>query len=286
LTVLGSGVTAGQQVNFLFGKAASANNQATLIYHHVGDGSSSNYLGLGFYGADDLLNLKAGGNLLLGTTTDSSNGRIQLATHTTSAGGIGFGSDTSLFRKANGDLAVQGSTIETVLRFYSGASQYGYLYFSNTLGEINSINGPLYFKSSGTTALTLDSSQNATFAGTIKGRSIVNVPSDTTIAFAGYYTSGTGGIYNRALLPADTNGQYGSYMATSWDGTNIHAIFGVRDAITDYSLIDVKGGGSPLVKLGAALQLSNAYVAGAPAATGYVTIKDSSGTTYKVLVST
>ena len=38
--------------------------------------------------------------------------------------------------------------------------------------------------------------------------------------------------------------------------------------------------------LSGALQLGNAYVAGAPAATGYVTLKDSTGTTYKVLVST
>lgn len=37
---------------------------------------------------------------------------------------------------------------------------------------------------------------------------------------------------------------------------------------------------------GKALKLGNAYVAGAPAATGYVTLQDSSGTTYKVLVST
>lgn len=35
-----------------------------------------------------------------------------------------------------------------------------------------------------------------------------------------------------------------------------------------------------------ALTLGNAYVGGAPAATGYVTLKDNTGTTYKVLVST
>jgi hypothetical protein len=38
--------------------------------------------------------------------------------------------------------------------------------------------------------------------------------------------------------------------------------------------------------LAGALRLNNAYTAGAPTATGYVTIQDSSGTTYKVLVST
>lgn len=42
--------------------------------------------------------------------------------------------------------------------------------------------------------------------------------------------------------------------------------------------------GSSFVLSGAVLQLGVAYVAGAPAATGYVTLKDSAGTTYKVLV--
>lgn len=48
---------------------------------------------------------------------------------------------------------------------------------------------------------------------------------------------------------------------------------------------------STLVVTGAAtfsstVQLGVAYVGGAPAATGYLTIKDSTGTTYKILVST
>lgn len=44
--------------------------------------------------------------------------------------------------------------------------------------------------------------------------------------------------------------------------------------------------GTITLNSGAALKLGNAYVAGAPAATGYVTLQDSAGTTYKVLVST
>jgi hypothetical protein len=40
------------------------------------------------------------------------------------------------------------------------------------------------------------------------------------------------------------------------------------------------------VQLGRPLKLANAYVGGAPTATGYVTVQDSSGTTYKILVST
>ncbi len=65
------------------------------------------------------------------------------------------------------------------------------------------------------------------------------------------------------------------------------------DASTHY--FRANGGGSVFFSLdstnatigsGIALKLGNAYQAGAPAATGYVTLKDSAGTTYKVLVAT
>lgn len=50
------------------------------------------------------------GKLLLGTTTDSSNGKLQLATHTTSAGGIGFGTDTVLFRSGTSVVNLNDTT--------------------------------------------------------------------------------------------------------------------------------------------------------------------------------
>ena len=50
------------------------------------------------------------GNILLGTTTDSSNGRLQLATHTTGTGGIGFGTDTVLYRSSAGNLVTQSNS--------------------------------------------------------------------------------------------------------------------------------------------------------------------------------
>jgi hypothetical protein len=59
----------------------------------------------------------SGGNVLLGTTTDSANGILQLTSHTTSAGGIGFGTDVTLYRsaantlKTDDDLVVAGNVI-------------------------------------------------------------------------------------------------------------------------------------------------------------------------------
>jgi hypothetical protein len=100
------------------------------------------------------------GNFLLKSDgVDSSNGRIQLATHTTSAGGIGFGTDTSLYRIAAGKLTGPSAFIDVT---YAAS---GVFFGANlTLGA----NDNIYLKTNGsTTALTLDTSQNATFAGKV-----------------------------------------------------------------------------------------------------------------------
>ena len=141
------------------------------------------------------------GNLLLGTT-DSANGKLQLATHTTSAGGIGFGTDTSLFRQGAGLVQLVGvgtggwPTLKISDDASSSASfQTGVLAFGDgnstarnvgiwrgaansivTVGNVLNLGGyaGITFTTgaaqigSQTTALTLDSSQNATFAGTIQ----------------------------------------------------------------------------------------------------------------------
>lgn len=54
------------------------------------------------------LGTQIAGTTLFGTNTDNSNGRLQLAAHVTAAGGIGFGSDTVLYRSAAGTLKTDG----------------------------------------------------------------------------------------------------------------------------------------------------------------------------------
>lgn len=46
------------------------------------------------------------GDLLIGKTSNDGTGKIQLASHTTAAGGIGFGSDISAYRKSSGELTL------------------------------------------------------------------------------------------------------------------------------------------------------------------------------------
>ena len=188
--------------------------------------NNANWAALNLYGGTGNVDVYSGatgfvarfntnGNGLFGTTTDSGNGKLQLATHTTSAGGIGFGTDTSLYRQGAGVLTgVEGYGLGTGSALAQGLSRSG----NNTTlaaastGTVNigtGADGTIYaifaqttttLKSNGTTALTLDSSQRCILAG--------------------------------------------------------------------------------------ALRLNNAYTAGAPTATGYVTIQDSAGNTYKVLVGT
>jgi hypothetical protein len=148
-------------------------------------------------------NSSIGGTLLVNGASPSGNGAIQLATHTTSAGGIGFGTALSIYRSSDNSAFVDAASgnVQLVLsragtanlavlsdgsNVYASAAQAG-------MGIILRTNG-------GTTALTLDSSQRCILAG--------------------------------------------------------------------------------------ALRLNNAYTAGAPTATGYVTLQDSAGNTYKVLVGT
>jgi hypothetical protein len=118
---------------------------------------------------------------LFGTTTDSSNGRIQLATHTTSAGGIGFGTDSALYRvnasqlqldQASATLAINSTGSNDSALQISSAAQNWQIRRVNSTGalNINDVtngdtvmsflpNGSIAISPNGTTALTLDSSQ-------------------------------------------------------------------------------------------------------------------------------
>jgi hypothetical protein len=53
---------------FEFGKALSANNSAHIDYMHRGDGSTSNYLSFGLFGANEIFNITGATNVGIGTT--------------------------------------------------------------------------------------------------------------------------------------------------------------------------------------------------------------------------
>ena len=165
LTVSGRDLTLGSSESVIYFGTPSAN----YLYYS----GSSLFLRVG---SVDRITIPAStGNVLIGTTTDSGNGKLQLATHTTSAGGIGFGTDTSWYRSQGGVL-----TLDTSANFQGfEAKKNGTLnfnFYSNSSDTFIGYKGTgsLTIQTlTGSPALTLDSSQNATFAGSVKAASQV-----------------------------------------------------------------------------------------------------------------
>jgi len=119
-----------------------------------------------------------GGPTLLGTAVNSNNGRLQLATHTASTGGIGFGTDISLSRSAGDTLDFTVSSGAPTLRFMNGAVYRGYVGTNGATTVLSSQSGGIQIQSNSTIALSFDTSQNATFAKDILlGTSGPSVPS-------------------------------------------------------------------------------------------------------------
>ena len=136
---------------------------------------------------------KNSGNLLLGTTTDSSNGKLQVAgdIYSSSTSGSNIIANDPTFNHPVIQLR-EGGTNKAAFETVSGD---GYV-STQTAGK------SLYLRSgNSTTALTLDSSQNATFAGSVRA---------TGAGFDAFAIEAKG---------TDNNNLIGSYNSTS--GTSI-----------------------------------------------------------------
>ena len=209
--------------------------------------------------------LASTGNLLIGTTTDSANGKLQLATHTTSAGGIGFGTDTSLYRSQTGMLALDGLTGSlSQLDLRVGGVQKAFVAWNGGDFYLGAVVGTTVIKSSNTTALTLDSSQNATFAALVK----------TKLAFEAY----DGATADRWQLYTYTDKTFRwNYNGSGSDELSI-------DTSGNLIVAGSMRTGTPTGGTASAWKFGK-YNTTAPSATGYVEV-DIGGTLYKLLAST
>jgi hypothetical protein len=72
ISISSMGVNASNFNAFSIGQANSLNNSAVMRFKYNGANSTSNYAGFGFYGNDDILNIKADGNVGIGTTSPSA----------------------------------------------------------------------------------------------------------------------------------------------------------------------------------------------------------------------
>jgi len=120
------------------------------------------------------------GRFLLGTTTDSG-ALLQIGTDlTTAANGMVFGTDTRLYRHATKSLSLVATGTDTT-SFLVADDSYGITLKSRSLIS----NGALTLGSASLTALTLSSTQAATFASSVTGLRFIA----STSLIAGDFTS-------------------------------------------------------------------------------------------------
>ena len=72
-------MTAGNSIMYSVGQADSSLNMGQFYFTYAGAGSTSNRISVGLHSADDVLNVMGSGEVLIGTTTSNSGGKLQVA---------------------------------------------------------------------------------------------------------------------------------------------------------------------------------------------------------------
>jgi hypothetical protein len=168
-TVFALGLNQGGAANGQFFLGASAAATPDLILSSNTGAETARFMG--------------NGRLLIGTPNDSVNGILQLASSAANTGGIGFGTDTSFYRSAAGvlDVSHNGSTTP-FLRFIGNGTVYSQVGNSgaNMFIDATQAGGTITLRTNiNVTALTLDATPNATFAGRVR-------TADGTLAVPGH----------------------------------------------------------------------------------------------------
>tara|TARA_Y100001973_G_scaffold102650_1_gene168143 strand:- start:238 stop:2517 length:2280 start_codon:yes stop_codon:yes gene_type:complete len=158
-------LASGENGIIVFGLEASTKNSAWIGYKHRSNAGDDNQLSLGFWGANNLVNLLPNGYLGIGEEAPIAKCHIFTGDsgHT---GSPDVGAD---------ELLIEGSG-DAGLSFFTPADKKGGIYFSragqNTAGSINyhHVNdgrgsNSMIFTTASATALTIDGNQKATFTG-------------------------------------------------------------------------------------------------------------------------
>jgi hypothetical protein len=184
---------------------------------------------------DYIFGASAGGNFLIGTTTDGGQ-KLQVAgtsyfngAATFTSSGTLTGSTTIKLLFVPGALGTYGTS--NILRWYraDGTTQRALIGYGSGNDQVfylatEESGGSLVFQTgSSTTALTLDTSQNATFAGnvTVSGSDKNVVISSTAESPALLWTATGGNAANRnwkAVINNSENGDWGLYQSTTAGG--------------------------------------------------------------------
>jgi hypothetical protein len=176
-----------------------------------------------FTASNSGLRIQGNGRVLIGTLTDSG-ALLQLGTNTTtSAGGIGFGTDVSLFRLDANTLKVQPTGSSKPILLYGDATVSGVfnalagfeaVYFNPTAHS-------LILATDGNTRVTIASTGNATFTG--------NVAVRAALGYATGIHSGATTDSNQQLILSSSGAYSNAYV--SKNGTTLGIGFSSSNGI-------------------------------------------------------
>ena len=177
----------GMNMNFIFGKRDEPGKASEIIYYHAGDGSPDNMLSLGFW-ANKVVNVKAGGDVGIGTT--SPNARLDVN------GNI----NTNSVYKINGETVLAGPGIANTFVGSDAGRENGtgglntfvgyQAGYSNTTGSNNTFLGI-------DAGISNETGISNTFVG---GGAAFNFNAGEYNTFLGYYTgyanvTGSGNVF-------------------------------------------------------------------------------------------
>lgn len=245
-------------------------------------------------------NLIAGGSFRTASTTAATGaantGALQSAGGVWAAGNVITASAFFRSKSANGST---GSPVEDQIVGWTntnGALQGAGLYALNSLSDNSAVWLRIKTLTTGgvaTTALTIDSLQNVTLASTTSSSSTSTGALIVSggLGLGGQLTGGGGAqIAGTPNMPAAWTGGYGigfdgalvNRRIFFGDGSGYDLRFSTRAASATTDRLILADSGNITMYAGATLQIGATYAAGAPTATGYLTIKDSTGTSYKI----
>lgn len=199
--------------NQVSGNAANTDFRIVRTETALGSGAQrfAEFFG-GAAGTTSLFSVVNNGHLLLGGLTTDGTGVLQFPTATTSAGGISFGTDMSIYRTAAGSTAFDavGQASSGFFMRESGSNKLSVQTVSGAGFISTNTAASLTLQTNATPALTLDSSQNATFAQniTLQGTALITKPGGTIPIFTTNtaITTGAGaGVGTLTNAPASTN---------------------------------------------------------------------------------